>query len=145
MSPPDDLTWLALTVYLEAEGESYEGKLAVAHCIVNRSRLRKKSIADTVFSAWQFSAWNTDSPRRLALDSIHKIAWDDCVKVSLAAMHGAEADPTGGATHYLNTVATRAARKYGDLPEWARDPKSPTEVDPTKLTKVIGKHTFLIA
>ncbi len=40
---PDDLITAARTVYGEARGESWEGKLAVACVIVNRLRLGQAS------------------------------------------------------------------------------------------------------
>lgn len=131
--PPDDLTWLTVTVYMEAGGEPWEGKLAVAHSILNRARARKESVTDVVFRPWQFSAWNTDSPTRMRLDAIDPLAWASCYFAAAAAAGGFEPDPTFGATHYLNEAAARAARPGRALPAW---------VDPAKRTVTIGRHSF---
>ena len=43
ISRPDDLVWLATTVAMEAEGEPWEGKLAVAWVLVNRMAGRQSA------------------------------------------------------------------------------------------------------
>src|SRR5574337_170238 len=53
-----------VTIYQEAAGEPYAGKLAVAEVI--RARMRRcyasdGTVAGTVLRAWQFSGWNTDA------------------------------------------------------------------------------------
>lgn len=56
------------TIWGEAEGEPYEGKLAVARVI--RERMRRRyfsdgSVAGTVLYPLQFSMWNTTERRRI--------------------------------------------------------------------------------
>ena len=60
----DDLTLLAATVKMEAEGEPYAGKLAVAFVICNRARYHGRSLKDVIFDPYDFSCWNTASPTR---------------------------------------------------------------------------------
>jgi len=138
----EQLRWLAYTVYMEAEGEPYEGKLGVAYAICARARSKKRSVSDVVFQGWQFSAWNTESPTRLKLDEISAGLWADCYKASVAAYFELSADPTGGATHYLNVEATKAARG-GTLPKWAADSTDATKVNEALVTARLGHHTFL--
>ena len=129
-----ELFLLAATVAMEAEGESYRGKLGVAYVIINRSKRRVpfKSISDVVLDPYDFSAWNTKGGRQLALDTIHYTVWQASEKAAASAYYGIEKDPTRGATHYLNVKLTRKLRG-GTLPAWLLS---------TKSTVKIGLHTF---
>ncbi len=128
-----ELFLLTATVAMEAEGESYEGKLAVAYVIMNRITNRGGTISETVLKSHAFSAWNTKSGRRVRLDSISASAWEDSERAAISAYYFFEKDPTVGADHYLNIKLTRKLRRKGDLPSWV-----------SKLTKTvkIGLHTF---
>ena len=129
----DSLILAKLTVAMEAEGESREGKLAVAFVIFNRARARnKKTISDVILAPFQFSCWNTDSPTRCRLDQISDSVWADCEWAVIQANGVLTNDPTNGATHYLNEELTRKIRG-GSLPSWVEN-----------MTKVatIGKHSF---
>ena len=129
-----ELFLLTATVAMEAEGESYLGKLGVAYVIMNRSnnRVPFKSISDVVLDPYDFSAWNTKGGRQLALDTISKLAWEDAEKAAHSAYYGIEKDPTRGADHYLNMELTRKLRG-GTLPTWLLA---------MKRTVKIGQHTF---
>jgi len=60
--------WAVITIRGEADGESFEGKVAVARVIRNRMAFRYSSngtVAGTVLAPLQFSVWNAkDSPKR---------------------------------------------------------------------------------
>lgn len=127
-----DEQWLCATVYQEARGEPYEGKLAVAYVVLNRCKERRQSIPDVVLAKWQFSAWNTDSPTRMTLDTINFDNWKDCSDAVTEAMGGKSSDPTHGANAYLNIDTV--IRVAGKLPSW---------YDAEKVTVTIGHHTFL--
>jgi spore germination cell wall hydrolase CwlJ-like protein len=133
----DDLTLLAATVYMEASGEPFEGKLAVAWVVVNRDKYSPDpGVADVVLKPWQFSAWNTDNPQRAALQRVMTSGaqvWVDSMKAAAAALFGLLPDPTRGANFYLNPVLTRKIRG-GTLPDW---------YDAGKVTVTIGHHEFL--
>ena len=61
----------ALTVYYEAAGESFAGKLAVAAVIRNRMKLKYQSdgtVKGTVLKARQFQPWSTRKPSHIPLD-----------------------------------------------------------------------------
>jgi len=144
--PPDDLAWLALTVRMEAGGEAWAGKLAVAYVIVHRAQRTKASIADTVLKPWQFSAWNTQEATRGLLDTIPPELWTHCYAAACAAAFGLVEDPSKGATHYLNPVATatlRQAKRLTPYPAWATDPTDPRQLDEAKITARIDHHVFL--
>ena len=128
-----ELFLLASTVALEAEGESYRGKLGVAYVIMNRVSEWNKSISDVVFDPYDFSVWNTRGGRQLDLDVIGDTPWFDSEKAASSAYYKIEHDPTHGATHYLNVSLTKRIRRDGALPSWV-----------TSLTQTvkIGRHTF---
>jgi spore germination cell wall hydrolase CwlJ-like protein len=64
----DDDTLAALTIYFEAQGESFAGKLAVAAVIRNRMLHRFHSdgtVRGTVLRPKQFQPWMTRNPDRI--------------------------------------------------------------------------------
>jgi len=66
---PEDLA--ALTIYLEARGESFAGKLAVAAVIRNRMNLRYHSdgtVKGTVLKRKQFQPWNRQQPHQVLVN-----------------------------------------------------------------------------
>lgn len=122
-----DLDFVARTVMAEAEGESYEGKVAVAAVIYNRARQPRwwgVTIKDACLTSKQFSAWNDDNPRRNRIGEwglMHK-DFRECFR---AAIEAYDRDPTSGADHYFAHDVVR--------PPWA-------EGFPVRI---IGRHTFL--
>ena len=128
-----DLFLLFATVAMEAEGESYKGKLAVAYVIMNRCRKRRKTISQVVLDPYDFSAWNTKGGRQLRLEYIGDIAWFDSERAASSAYYSIEEDPTFGATHYLNVPLTKKIRRDHKLPAWLKAMKRTTK---------IGQHTF---
>lgn len=103
----DDVWTVAKTIYGEARGEPWLGKIAVAWVIVNRHRAGKwfsrASLWATCRVPWQFSCWNEDDPNRAALEalSLDDPAMRECVAAALVVLTGHEHDPTAGATHYF--------------------------------------------
>ena len=66
---PDDLA--ALTIYLEARGESFAGKMAVAAVIRNRMKMRYHSdgtVKGTVLKYKQFQPWNRQQPHQVLVN-----------------------------------------------------------------------------
>ncbi len=125
---------IVMTVAMEAEGESYQGKLGVANVIVNRAYQKGINIVDVVFKPYAFSAWNTRGGRQNAITGIKHNVWAEAEKAAISAYYSIDSDPTHGATHYLNIPLTRRLRG-GSLPRW---------VGRLKETTRIGKHTFLV-
>ena len=69
--PLSDDTLAALTVYLEARGESFAGKLAVAAVIRNRMNRKYHSdgtVKGTVLRPKQFQPWNRKKPHQVRFD-----------------------------------------------------------------------------
>lgn len=123
-----DDAWGIMTVYQEAAGEPYEGKLAVAEVIRNRAEQKYQSdgtIAGTVLWPLQFSGWNAKDPNRIPAATIddEMPAVQECMKAWFEAK---TTNITQGALLYYNP---RLAK-----PAW----------DFTKLipTVTIGQHDF---
>src|SRR5690242_9293677 len=63
-----DTALAAVTIWQEARGEAYAGKLAVAEVIRNRIKERYASdgtVAGTVIRPKQFSGWNSSDSNRI--------------------------------------------------------------------------------
>ncbi len=126
----DGVLTLARTVYGEARGETFEGKVAVAHVIINRFRSAKwfagDTLAATCLKSKQFSSWNDGDPNRaLMMDAVlTEKVFAECLYAALGALLGRTHDPTGGATHY-HTSAVH--------PDWAKGHTS---------VATIGAHLF---
>lgn len=135
----DDLTLLAATIYMEARGEPFEGKVAVGWVILNRdARSAEDGLADVVLAPFQFSAWNSDSRARARLQAAMQGQapdWRDSLRAAAGVLFGFLPDPTHGATFYLNVEETKRMRG-GTLPSW---------YDPARVTARIGLHEFLRA
>lgn len=122
---PDALA--VTTIWQEARGEPYIGKVAVGEVIRNRMGRGYSSdstVAGTVLRDFQFSAWNVGDPNRiksLKLDDLDPIVID-CIR----AWHESKKTVYAkGAVLYCNTNLAR--------PFWAT---------PERMLTVIGSHTF---
>lgn len=120
---PAELACLALNVYHEARGESLRGQAAVAHVTLNRARSARypDRICEVVTQGWsgvcQFSWYcdgRSDRPSDMA-------AFATALRVSLDAISGRKADPTGGATYFV-------ARRIGQ-PDWTKRLKRTASID----------------
>jgi spore germination cell wall hydrolase CwlJ-like protein len=119
-----------ITIWTEAQGEQFIGKVAVGEVIRERMRRRYASdgtVAGTVARRYQFSAWNDDVNDNLLLIRALKLNWDDPMAVECHT-----AWTTSEHTHY-----TLGAVLYCNLdvaqPDWAK---------PEKLLAKIGHHSF---
>ena len=121
---------LARTIYGEARGEPWAGKLAVAHVVINRAVSDTEWWGDSVTSVcrhpFQFSCWNDGDPNRDLIEtvSLSDRAYVECYAAALRALSGGTDDPTAGATHY---------HAHGVEPSWAAGK------DPCAM---IGGHLF---
>jgi cell wall hydrolase len=155
--PEVELRWqeptalLALTVLGEAEGETDEGKSAVAHVVKNRMRRKPTkygTVADTVLAPWQFSCWNDSEPRRdYLMGVVHKGAanipmhlWAECWKAATGALDGTTKDPTNGASHYCTEQLWAVDDKERHRPRWHSSQEIMAER--TVQTAHIGHHIF---
>ena len=122
---------LALTVWGEARGEDYKGKLAVAWVICNRARFQETRLSRIVLKAWQFSFWNTNDPSRDDISDIDERGpvWEQCLKAATGAYFKHTIDPTYGAEFYYNPSVVAK-------PSWWD-----TDTTPDSEVK-IGDHVF---
>jgi spore germination cell wall hydrolase CwlJ-like protein len=129
-----DTALAAATIWQEARGEPYQGKLAVAEVIRNRMRFKYSSdgtVAGTVARSYQFSGWNDDPGDNKQLVQSLKLDDDDpVVQECMTAWHDANMNGTNvakGATLYANLNISK--------PGWAKASMKVAE---------IGNHTFFV-
>ncbi len=127
----EDRDYIIRTIAFEAGEESDEGKAAVAHVILNRTRIGRwgDSIKDVVTHPWQFEPWMTKKSQMKNL-SRGDPRYRDAARIADAVLAGDMPDPTVGATHFLNPTIVRK-RRGGSLPDWASGEGHP-----------IGQHVF---
>jgi spore germination cell wall hydrolase CwlJ-like protein len=127
----EDRDYMIRTIAFEAPNEADEGKAAVAHVILNRTKNGRwgDNIKDVVTHPWQFEPWMTkrQDMERLSPDDPR---YRSAAQIADAVLAGETPDPTAGATHFLNPTVVRE-RRGGSLPSWARAEGQP-----------IGRHTF---
>lgn len=130
-----DYLWGVMTVWHEAQGEPFLGKVAVAEVIIRRTKrkfLSDGSVAGTCLWPMQFSGWNAydATPKyreRIAgakIDSSSPVV-DECVRAWLDAERGSNYAPD--CLHYYNPSLCD--------PVWARG---------AKVVAEIGNHRFII-
>ncbi len=101
----EELTCLAQNIYFEARSEPLEGKLAVAHVVMNR--VASSNFPDTVCGVvqdgtdevrhkCQFS-WYCDGKADVVED---KTAWSEATRLASKVYWGRAEDPSGGALWY---------------------------------------------
>lgn len=115
-------TLAIITIFQEARGESWEGKLAVAEVIRNRMRQKYSSdgtVSGTVLRAFQFSGFNTQDPNRIP--SFRIDGDDPVVKECEKAWKESEqtleirSSITKGAVLYYNPTIVIQKPKWVDL------------------------------
>jgi conjugal transfer mating pair stabilization protein TraG len=119
------------TIAFEAAGKPEEGKIAVAHVILNRIETGGwgASIKEVVTSPWQFQPWMTKREEVEKLSSDDP-SYRDAAHIADALFAGQVPDPTEGAMYFLNPTVVRE-RRGGSLPLWAQGEG-----------QEIGHHTF---
>lgn len=119
-----------LTIWTEAQGEPFEGKVAIGEVI--RERMRRKyasdgTVAGTVVHRYQFSAWNDDQQDNELLIRAMNLNSDS--KAVIECQKAWEASATTNyalkAVLYCNLDVAK--------PYWAK---------PEKLVTKIGHHSF---
>ncbi len=118
-SQNSDLYLLAKTVYAEARGESYVGKVAVAAVILNRVKHPSfpNTVAGVVYQPWAFTAVY-DGQIKLEPDQ-------ECYNAAQDALNGW--DPTYGCIYYYNPETATSQWIYS-----------------REVVTTIGKHVFAI-
>lgn len=129
--------FLLRTVLGEAARQDDDGMAAVAHVILNRKNAGNfggGSIRDVVTAKHQFEPWGSAEGRaRMYGYKPGSPAYDKASAIVDGVLSGRIADPTGGATHFLNEEIVRQ-RRGGSLPRWAEEMGGSAHR--------IGDHTF---
>lgn len=131
-----DLVIAAQTLWGEARGETFEGKVAVAHVLLNRqtqaAALKQRTgkthplfgdgtLAAVCLVPLQFSCRNPGDPNKDKLealslpDSLTDRSFRDCLSALLQAVDGRAGDPTLGSLHY-HTLGVAPAWSHGKVP-----------------------------
>lgn len=107
----EDVLVAARTVWGESRGETYRGKLAVSHVLLNRWKSasgqwkKDNTLSSTCLRAFQFSCWN---PNDLNLKKMQDVDLNDklfreCIRAVLESYDNPGKDPTQGSFHYMTT------------------------------------------
>lgn len=128
---PQDRDLLIRTVIGEAADQPDEGQAAVAHVVLNRTRMGDwgKSPTEVVLAPGQFEPWQTRARHLLSIDPASE-QYKRTAAIVDAAIKGEISDPTQGATYFLQSDIVRQ-RRGGTLPGWASGP-----------SMKIGAHQF---
>ena len=118
----ESLYWLALCIYHEARGEPFDGQLAVAHVIMNRSQEHGVSVKEIITIPHQFSWVGDDIPD----DVVNHSAFIRCLCAAMMARdERLQGKSLEGANHYF--------ADYISPPDWSKD---------MKFIVKIGRHLF---
>jgi len=126
----EDDTLGIITVYQEAEGESYFGKVLVAEVIIRRTKRKFMSdgtVTGTVLRRLQFSGMNENTKNRIRsfkIDTDDQIV-QDCMRAWTEAKAGSNHIP--GVMHFYNPTYSN--------PSWAQG---------AKIVLDEGNHRFII-
>ena len=115
-----DIKCLTQTIYYEARGDSFTGKLAVANVVMNRYRLwNYKSVCSVVSDKGQFGWYGFKNNRILEEEK-----WIEAEDLALLVYYRRIEDNTHGATFFHERTVK---------PSWSKD---------LTLVARIGKHIF---
>jgi spore germination cell wall hydrolase CwlJ-like protein len=138
MDAMTDIGTLARTLYGEARGEAFDGKVAIAWVVVNRVRAGRfgATVRDVCLKPRQFSCWNLDDPNRQRIERVtpEDSVFAECL--GIAALVYAAFKGRGGALPADLKDATLRSTHYcvSTLkPYWAQG-KNPV--------CTIGRHAF---
>ena len=125
MKTTEDLFWLAINAYHEAQGEPIEGQIAVCKVVLNRVKKRKLSVKEVILQEDQFS-WHNGNKFPKLTDYKSLLT---CFESAQKAIEQHENGDTlfGANLYYSDTMP--------EPPWWALSPKV------RKIVK-IGRHTF---
>jgi spore germination cell wall hydrolase CwlJ-like protein len=135
-----DAQLMALTIYGEARGEIYDGKVAVGSVILERVEHRDwdgKTVSEVCLMPYQFSCYLPDDPNFPALKLIAG-DWDNKIMQSrkLRDCYKIASDLLAGQIRRTPEIAEHHATQYKTLQcraAWA---------DKIKKIAVIGRHEF---
>ncbi|MGE9762726.1 cell wall hydrolase [Pseudomonas sp. PDM20] len=106
----DEFMHLAMTIYGEARGQSYESKIAVGWVIRNRLATGRwgKTYKLVVTARLQFTCWSqaVDPQGYAAIHNPVGLAWEDCKSAAREVMSASDdSNPLPGAVNYYSPTA----------------------------------------
>lgn len=111
----EDLKYMALTVWGEARGEPYPGKVAVAWVLYNRAVHDNMSLQAVATAKWQFSCWNKGDPNNSLITdpkfNTNIQSFRDSMAACIEVLDAENPDATKGSRHYCVTTLN---------PDWAK-------------------------
>lgn len=112
-----DVTFLALTVWREARGESEEGKIAVAMSIINRVKSPSwwgNDVQSVIFKKWQYSSLtDPKDPQLTTWPKTNDKSWSDCLCIAYDVLFNLVPNSAPSADSYYD-ISIKA-------PYWADD------------------------
>lgn len=121
---------LALTIWREASGESYEGRVAVAHAVLNRVAHPSwwgTNLTDVLVKRWQFSSLTApNDPMLVRWPRYGDPVFDECLEIANGVLTGEIDNPVPEADSYWSDTLS-------EPPFWATD---------KTIVAKIGHHTF---
>lgn len=122
----EDVLYMAATIYGEARGEAYKGKIAVGSVIRNRAEKGGwfgQGVKGVCLKNFQFSCWNHADPNHFMCNEIAKnfskraddLVVQECLTAALLVLTGRVRDDTSGSTHY-HTKAVKPIWSKGLTP-----------------------------
>lgn len=139
----NDILIGAITMIGEARGESYDGRIAVAHTFTNRAAEKHRRLVDVCLEPAQYSCWWGEDANAVYVRSLAESLFltkaslrtptdtgllAACKHLMAGVYDGDLPDNTNGATHYLTQSLL-----WTKPPAWTKG-KSPCAV--------IGRHAF---
>lgn len=129
-----EIVLLALTLWREARGESYEAKIAVAHTVKNRLSHPGWWGSDWVSvltKKWQYSSLTDPNDRQLtAWPKADDASFEECLAIAERVVTGLYNSPLKGIDSYYDDSL------QGDLrPKWAKE-------HPERFVGKIGRLNF---
>lgn len=108
---------LALVIWREARGESYECQLAVAYTVINRVERPAKGwgqgVLGVLFHPWAFSSVTDPHDVQLTRWPSEGPTWDACLKAAAGALFKLEPNPVPDAVYYHSFPQQTPPKEWG--------------------------------
>lgn len=114
----NDIDILARTIFGEARGELFGGKVAVANVVINRAAERTLTVAEVCQQPHQFSCWNVGDVNREIIEAVtddNNSVFQICLSIAGAVFRGEIPDTTFGSRHY-HTITSNPSWSRGHVP-----------------------------
>jgi spore germination cell wall hydrolase CwlJ-like protein len=101
-----NIVFMALVIWREARGESFEAQLAVGFSIMNRVENPKwwgSSVMEVVTKKWQYSSMTDPKDRQLTTWPKEDSVWNKCLEAANSVILGIVKNPAPGADSYHDT------------------------------------------